>query len=295
MGRRKTLATQLDAKLQKETEMTSTDAVPDTATITGNSNDELHKIISAEINNALNLLNQSMNKTIAELRAESCKYHTIIIQLTDRLVNAEKCITDLNLEVAYLKESSTPTADINPTAWNLVVSKGSTPTPKNQDQINIINTVAHETRQREIRAKNIIIRGISAAPSSNSATVINHDQNEIVKIFDLLGVDKNIIVNHFRTKPSVKTPSSHGPIIVVLTDEKARTNVLKQVSTFFRNSNNRKNHTTFSINPDMTLNEQNHAYLLRTECRKRNAALSTSATTINVIRGNSIKEIHKDF
>ena len=174
------------------------------------------------------------------------------------------------------------------------MAKGSKATPKNQEQINIINTVAHESKQREIRSKNFITRGISTPPSTDQSIPKDQEKNEILKIFHLLGADTTNIASHFRLKPSIKTPTLPGPIIVIMTDDKARTNVLKQASLFFRNTNNRSKHSTLSINADMTLNEQNHAYLLRTECRKRNSSLSASATTINVIRENSIKEIQKD-
>ena len=63
----------------------------------------------------------------------------------------------------------------NSMTWNLVVSKGSKPTPEDQNQSNILNTVALESKQRLTRAKNLVIREVPASPSIVPATAKVHD------------------------------------------------------------------------------------------------------------------------
>lgn len=221
----------------------------------------------------------------------STKYDAIIRTLMNRLNIAKERITKLNLELHTLKTTLSPTAAVNTTLWNVVVAKGLKSIPKDQEQMNIINTIALESKQRENRAKNKIIRGALKSPSTEPSIAKAQDRSEEEKIFSLLRTEKSLIVNHFRLKPNVRTLELRSPIVVTLTNESARNRVLKQASTFFSVTNNRINRSSLFINPYITLNEHNLAYRLRTECKKRNAAHSPIAITINVIRGNTIKEI----
>jgi hypothetical protein len=146
----------------------------------------------------------------------------------DRFNIAEERITKLNLELHTLKTTPLPTTARNSsTAWNVVVSKGLKTTPKDQEQMNIINTIALESKQRENRAKNIIIHGAPISSSTDPLIAKAQDRTEVEKIFSLLGSDKSLIVNHFRLKPNVRNPELPSPIIVILADESARNKVLK--------------------------------------------------------------------
>ena len=157
----------------------------------------------------------------------------------------------------------------------------------------MIGTIAKETKDRDNRARNIVIQGIPKSSDIDTTAQKTHDQTAIVKILDLIGADKTKVISHFRLTPRDATKT--GPIIVTLPDEKERNNVLKLSNTHFRTPTNRTANAAIFINPDMIQSEKNLAWQLRTECKKRNSALPNTATTVYVIRGNQIKEITKTY
>jgi hypothetical protein len=207
----------------------------------------------------------------------------------------ELTIANLNAIIAQHGTSTQVSTALTATSWNQVVSKNAKTPQKNQQQIDMIGTIAKESKERENRSKNIVIQGINNSTSSDQNDQKHHDQTEINKVLDLIGADKDKYLAFFRLNPreSVGNPIKTRPLVITLPSESDRNHVLKQSSLFFRVAANRANYTTLFINPDLTAVEKNLAWQLRTECKKQNASLPATSTTLFVIRNNKIKEITK--
>ncbi|XP_065673932.1 uncharacterized protein LOC136090884 [Hydra vulgaris] len=162
-----------------------------------------------------------MTKATENLRIELyTKYDAIIRTLMDRLNIAEERITKLNLELHTLKTTPSPTATGNNTAWNVVVVKGLKTTSKDQEQINIINKIALELKQRENIAKVIIIHGGPKSSSTNPSTTKAQDSKNCSHLYDVeiiknaVNKEKDIVnkenINKFYSFINSKSKRDHS-------------------------------------------------------------------------------------
>ena len=128
----------------------------------------------------------------------------------------EAKIDELNKRILALEDlvknsPKSPTSSTTNEAWNLVVSKNKA---KSQEQIDIINTVTKENKDRERRDKNVIIFGIKESTKTDVTEKKADDLVEIQKLTNDVYIDKDNIVRLFR----IKSKSGVSPIIVELKD-----------------------------------------------------------------------------
>ena len=201
------------------------------------------------------------------------EYEVKIEQLNERILVLE------NLVKAIPKNVSPSTTS---EAWNLVVSKNKV---KTQEQIDIINTVTKENKEREKKDKNVIIFGIKESTKTDIIYKKADDLIEIQKLTDTISIDKDNILRFFR----IKSKSGVPPIIVEMKDSVVRNEFIK------------KSHRKFKdiyVNPDLTEAQRNLDKQLREKCRKLNEPLKLkenwgTATEYWVIRNNDVIKISK--
>ena len=205
-----------------------------------------------------------------KLRAE---YEAKIEQLNLRILALEQIVNSIPKSV-----TSSTTSE----AWNLVVSKHKV---KSQEQIDIINTVTKENKEREKRDKNVIIFGIKESTKNDITDKKADDLIEIQKLTESVSIDKSVILRLFR----IKSKSGISPIIVELKDSVVRNEFIK------------KSHRKFKdiyVNPDLTESQRNLDKQLREKCRMLNEPLKLKENWVNakeywVIRNNDVIKIIK--
>ena len=152
---------------------------------------------------------QDMMDLETKLRSE---YDAKIDQLNLKIMALEKIVNSIPKSVI-----SSSTCE----AWNLVVSKNKA---KSQQQIDIINTVTKENKDRERRDKNVIIFGIKESTKTDITEKKADDLVEIQKLTDNVNKDQDNIVRLFR----IKSKSIVSPLIVELKDSGIRNEFIKR-------------------------------------------------------------------
>ncbi len=213
---------------------------------------------------------QDMMDLETKLRSE---YDAKIDQLNLKIMALEKIVNSLPKSVI-----SSSTCE----AWNLVVSKNKA---KSQQQIDIINTVTKENKDRERRDKNVIIFGIKESTKTDITEKKADDLEEVQKLADNVHIVKDNIVRLFR----IKSKSGLSPIIVELKDSGIRNEFIKRTHRKFKD---------IYVNPDLTESQRNLDKQLREECHKLNEPLNlkenwNNVTEYYVIRNNEVIKIRK--
>ena len=133
---------------------------------------------------------------------------------------------------------------------------------KSINQLNLINAVAKESKERKMREKNVIIFGLAASTNKNKDNAFDEDKKNVITIFNK--IDANVNIEHII---NLKTRNENQPpFIVVLKDKHERNKVLKSSKVL-------KDDDSFSkvfINPDLTEAERHKAKLLKEECHRMN-------------------------
>jgi hypothetical protein len=199
----------------------------------------------------------------------------------------EAKIDELNKRILALEDlvknsPKSPTSSTTNEAWNLVVSKNKA---KSQEQIDIINTVTKENKDRERRDKNVIIFGIKESTKTDVTEKKADDLVEIQKLTNDVYIDKDNIVRLFR----IKSKSGVSPIIVEFKDSGIRNEFIKRSHRKFKD---------IYVNPDLTESQRNLDKQLREKCHKLNEPLKLKENWINVneyyvIRNNEVIKIRK--
>ena len=213
---------------------------------------------------------QDMMDLETKLRSE---YDAKIDQLNLKIMALEKIVNSIPKSVI-----SSSTCE----AWNLVVSKNKA---KSQQQIDIINTVTKENKDRERRDKNVIIFGIKESTKTDITEKKADDLVEIHKLTDNVNKDQDNIVRLFR----IKSKSGVSPIIVEFKDSGIRNEFIKRTHRKFQD---------IYVNPDLTESQRNLDKQLREKCRKLNEPLKLKENWSNVdeyyvIRNNEVIKIRK--
>ena len=213
---------------------------------------------------------QDMMDLETKLRSE---YDAKIDQLNLKIMALEKIVNSIPKSVI-----SSSTCE----AWNLVVSKNKA---KSQQQIDIINTVTKENKDRERRDKNVIIFGIKESTKTDITEKKADDLEEIQKLAHNVHIVKDNIVRLFR----IKSKSGVSPIIVELKDSGIRNEFIKRTHRKFKD---------IYVNPDLTESQRNLDKQLREECHKLNEPLNlkenwNNVTEYYVIRNNEVIKIRK--
>jgi hypothetical protein len=126
---------------------------------------------------------QELLELETKLRSE---YEAKIEQLNIRILALENIVNSLPKSV-----TSSTTSE----AWNLVVSKHKV---RSQEQIDIINTVTKENKEREKRDKNVIIFGIKESMKNDITDKKADDFDSVLLLrlllkLDMLGIRNNLL------------------------------------------------------------------------------------------------------
>jgi hypothetical protein len=113
---------------------------------------------------------------------------------------------------------------------------------KSPDQMNIINIIANETKDREKRENNLVIFGLKESKEVDKIKAIEEDKKSINSIMQKLNVKLTI-------KNVIKLKSNKGfnaPFVVISNDKSERNSVLKNAKELKKD----KDYEKIFINPD---------------------------------------------
>ena len=195
-----------------------------------------------------------VNVASGEFKAYKSEQEAIITDLRNLIEKLRSDNDRLNERVNELENSKIPPSIQNDT-WASKLKK----TPH---QMEIINIMANETKERDKRENNLVIFGLKESALSDKSQAIAEDKQNIELIIQKLNVKVNI-------KNVIKLKSNNGykaPYVVILNDKSERNSVLKKAKELKKD----KTYENVFINPDLTESERYKSKLLREECKKRN-------------------------
>jgi hypothetical protein len=199
-----------------------------------------------------------INVSSTEFRAYRNEQEIVINEL---LATIEKLKED-NIKLANRvneSENNKSSQTISSESWASKVKKS-------PDQINIINIIANETKEREKRENNLVIFGLKDSKEVDKIEAIEEDKKPINSIMQKLNVKVTI-------KNVIKLKSNKGfnaPFVVILNDKSERNSVLKNAKELKKD----KDYEKIFINPDLTESERYKSKLLRDDCKIKNNANS---------------------
>ena len=169
-------------------------------------------------------------------------------------------------------------ASINkPRNWVDVVSKSvkkaNVPSQKmHAQQIEVVNSVLYEERERDKRKNNLLIFGLG---DQNEDSNVSEVQRKVVDILKLIGVDvKNMIkARRFRSKAEGSPNPNPAPVFVQMNNEGSRNRVLKEA----RKLRGVQGMKTVYIKPDQTEAER----VLEKQLRQRRDELNRNENEQN--------------
>jgi hypothetical protein len=190
---------------------------------------------------------EDLEQAIADLRTI---FDKSVNELKEKVKELEEENNDLKNRVKELESNSA--API----WASVSNS------KSPDVMNIINSVANETKEREKREYNICIFGVNASTNNDPKQEKEENKKSINRIINKLKVDVNIeSIIKFKSKSE-----KNAPFIVILKSKNERNAILKK-SKELRDS---KEFEKVFINPDQTQAERFKSKQLRDECKEKN-------------------------
>jgi hypothetical protein len=213
-----------------------------------------------------------------EFRAYKSEQETIINDLK-RLVEDLKKDNLLLSERVLELENSKSSQPISSESWASKVKK----TP---DQMEIINIIANETKDRGKRENNLVIFGLKESIEVDKSKAIEEDKKSIDLIMQKLDVNVKI-------KDVIKLKSNKNgfkaPYVVILNDKSERNLVLKKAKELKKD----QIYENVYINPDLTEIERYKSKLLREECKKQNNVNDDKENYYFGIRNDKVVRIQK--
>ena len=195
---------------------------------------------------------EDLDAIIKDLKLE---FEQRVVELETRLKQVENENIKLSKRVDELEKSQPPQL-----VWPCSNNGSSS---RSQVELNIINSITKETKERERRENNVVIFGVKASTNTDSKREKEENKVEIDKILKKLQV--NVNVNNV-----IKLKSNNGniaPFVVILNDKKERNSILKKA----KDLRDSKEYEKVFINPDQTKAERYNSKLLREECREKNS------------------------
>jgi len=222
----------------------------------------------------------------ADISELNNKYETLLKQveaLSKTVVEQTSTIIALTNRIQQLEENpaaSSPTTD----AWSVVVGKKLNKTPA---QLDMLNCVANENKDRMKRDKNLIVFGIPSSTKSEPNEKQLDDEKKIKELLTKVKINSENVVKCFRLRS--KDPNKPPPIIVETTDTVTRNNIIKAA---------RRKFEGIYVNPDLTEAQRRQDRQLRDELKNKNEPLDlknnwATAGHYYVIRNNTVVKVEK--
>jgi hypothetical protein len=209
----------------------------------------------------------------------------LIEALSDRLEKLEKLLTDKDIAISRLEErvkilEETGTTIVNDKTWSTVVNRNK---HKTQVQMNMLNTVAIESKERDKRERNVIIFGIKESSKTTTEEKKIDDSLEIQQLLSQVSIPNEKVIRCYRIRS--RDTQKPGPLIVEMEDKKTRNEFLKMSHRKFQN---------VYVNPDLTEAQRDLDKKLRDEMKQKNAKLDWDSCAFYYrIRNNEVVQINK--
>lgn len=204
----------------------------------------------------------NLDKWLAELVSR--------VELLEKTVlERDKRIEELENQLASAKVSAVPLTLTNKSQlpasppWVNPATGRPVRTP---EQMNVMNAVAADIKEREKRESNLIVFGIKKSDKKEAPGRRDDDKKSLEEVFDRIEADKSKIKSFYRIVSKKK--DSH-PLVVVLQSPADRFPILKAAKKLKTDNINDR----IFINPDLCVAERELVKNLRKQCKEKNLEL----------------------
>lgn len=232
----------------------------------------------------LQLKNEQYEKSIQKLTEDMNKLTERISKLEGRRCEC-KCVDGNSLDDRSNNKLCFKTAVIKS-----IKGKNDEPKPvQPAGEINMVNSVMVEQRERELKSMNLIVYGIEVSKKSDGKDRKQEDTEKVEEIFSALKADKRSILNIIRFKNKSNDPGKTPPILVKLENSQKRDEILKAARGLHKLN---KKFEKIYINADLTEAERVFEKQLREERDTLNDSERAKSSTFKwIIRDNKIIRI----
>ncbi|CAF1036321.1 unnamed protein product, partial [Brachionus calyciflorus] len=159
--------------------------------------------------------------------------------------------------------------------------------PQRPSEINVVNSIMVEQRERESKNKNVIIYGVELSKEEKGEDRKQFDINQIGELLDVLKIKKGVVKRIIRFKNKVNDESRVPPILVELNSVKDRNEVLAAAKGLHKQNAKYKR---IYLNADLTEAERVFEKQLREEKSRLNETEGNlSDYEWKIIRGRIVR------
>jgi hypothetical protein len=215
------------------------------------------------------------------------KYEALLLQIEGlkKIVSDQAgTITTLKNKIEMFESTPAQTTAATLGEWNIIAGK---PAIKTTVQLDMLNCMATEQKQRDKRQKNLVIFGLPSSAKTDATEKQADDVNAVQGLLEKLSIEKGKLVRCFRLKSRI--PEKPAPVVVEMADATVRNQIVKVA---------RRKFPGIFINPDLTEAQRHLDKKLRDECRRKNEPLSlkdnwSTAKHYYAIRNSEVVRIDK--
>ena len=228
------------------------------------------------LKNELEQVKEDYRHLIAALEAKLDKFKSENKELVTKVEQITEANKHLSEKIDQNISKSNSSLQLN--EWSSVVKRN---IKKPTEQLTVVNAAINETIDREKRARNLVIYGVSESIGDKKE---EEDKIKVVNIFKEIEAKESII--KFVKRIRAKDTSRPGPIVVGLSDVSERNPVLIAARKIRNNNKDEMKQIYFS--PDMTEAQRLEDYQLRQKRNELNNSRKDTDPFRYAIRGNQI-------
>ena len=232
-----------------------------------------------------------LSEEVKELKERNKEQEEDISKLFSEIKRLTAAVSNLEAKMHGMQDkvNQTPAMENNDVgSWATVVSRAvKNNSPKQKlpiKQVETMNSIVLEQKQRDEKKQNVIIFGFKKGLKSDIET----DKLEINKLFESIDLDKKIIksINRFKSKKDEITP------VIVTLDANVNRNIVLGAA---RKLLSIQAYKGVYINPDMTEAQRYLDFQLRSERKRLNEEESSNMQPFRWgIRGENLRRFKKD-
>ena len=190
------------------------------------------------------------------------KVSKALLFLNEKVENLEKENLDMKNQINILKNNNSNASTDN----KLDFAAALTGRKKTQEQLNLLAAVTNESKDQQIKEKNVIIFGVKSSTSTTPEEKKSDDKNELDKIMTAMEFDTLKIKNFYRLKS--RNSSNIAPLIVTFDNVNIRNEALKCGKNLNNSTEYKKK---IYVNPDLTESQRVNFKRLLEEKKKKNS------------------------